>query len=75
VSEALSLQDPTSGIKLLRGANDDRGFHTWSQEELGRFETRWPLGTPQRLAYDVLLYTGLRRGMPAELDDSMSGTG
>jgi len=27
-----------------------------------RFESRWPLGTRERLAFDLLLYTGLRRG-------------
>jgi integrase len=46
----------------LAGPNDADGFHTWTQEELDRFEARWSIGTRQRLAFDVLLYTGLRRG-------------
>ncbi len=54
--------DPTAGVKFLTGPNDENGFHTWTQEELDRFETRWPIGTRERLAYDLLLYTGLRRG-------------
>lgn len=54
--------NPTVGIKLLKGQNDARGFHTWSEAELERFEARWPLGTRERLAFDLLLYTGLRRG-------------
>jgi integrase len=54
--------NPTKGVKLLFGANEAEGFHTWSQEELDRFEARWPVGTRQRLAFDLLLYTGLRRG-------------
>jgi integrase len=62
VDVGLVRVDPTKGVKLLVGANDAEGFHTWSQEELDRFETRWPLGTRQRLAFDLLLYTGLRRG-------------
>ncbi|MCJ2128001.1 tyrosine-type recombinase/integrase [Methylobacterium sp. E-045] len=53
--------DPTLGIKPLAGNNDD-GFHAWSEEELERFEAHWPIGTRQRLAFDLLLYTGLRRG-------------
>ena len=28
---------------------------------LERFEARWPVGTRERLAFDLLLYTGLRR--------------
>lgn len=54
--------DPTLGIKLLAGKNDEAGFHAWTEEELARFEAKWKLGTRQRLAFDLLLYTGLRRG-------------
>lgn len=54
--------DPTKGVALLSGRNDAVGFHTWTEDELARFESRWPLGTRERLAFDVLLYTGLRRG-------------
>jgi integrase len=59
--------NPTEGVKLLTGENDDIGFHSWTEDELARFEARWPLGTRQRLAFDVLLYTGLRRGDAAKL--------
>lgn len=54
--------NPTIGVKLLSGDNDDAGFHAWTEEELAAFETRWPIGTRQRLAFHLLLYTGLRRG-------------
>ncbi|MHC2000118.1 hypothetical protein ACYQR9_06705 [Methylobacterium sp. CM6241] len=53
---------PTLNVKLLTGANDDVRFHSWTEDELVRFEAKWPVGTRQRLAFDVLLYTGLRRG-------------
>jgi integrase len=36
--------------------------HTWTEAELLAFETRWPLGTRERLAYALLLYTGQRVG-------------
>lgn len=36
--------------------------HTWTDEELKKFEDRWPLGTRERLAYALLLYTGQRVG-------------
>jgi integrase len=54
--------DPTKGVKMLAGPNDADGFHTWTQEELDRFEAKWSIGTRERLAFDLLLYTGLRRG-------------
>jgi integrase len=60
--EKLVPNDPTKGVKMLAGKNDADGFHTWTQEELDRFEARWPIGTRERLAFDLLLYTGLRRG-------------
>jgi integrase len=58
----LVTADPTKGVKLLTGENDANGFHTWSEEELDRFEAHWPICTRERLAFDLLLYTGLRRG-------------
>ena len=59
--------DPTRGVKLLGGPNDRNGFHTWTEDEVARFEVRWPLGTRERLALDLLLYTGLRRGDAARV--------
>jgi Phage integrase family len=37
-------------------------YHTWTDHELSAYEKRWPIGTPERLAYAVLLYTGQRGG-------------
>jgi len=36
--------------------------HTWTDAELKQFEAYWRLGTRQRLAYSLLLYTGQRVG-------------
>lgn len=38
-----------------------KGFHTWTVEEVERFYARWPVGTRERLALDLALFTGLRR--------------
>ncbi|MFG1340575.1 tyrosine-type recombinase/integrase [Xanthobacter autotrophicus] len=59
---ALVATDPTKGVSLLKGRNDDIGFHTWTEEEVARFEARWVLGTREHLALHLLLYTGFRRG-------------
>ncbi len=53
--------DPTAGIAKLK-ANATGGFHTWTEDEVARFEAHWKTGTRERLALDILLYTGLRRG-------------
>jgi hypothetical protein len=36
-------------------------FHTWTEEEFAQYERKWPVGTTERLAYALLLYTGQRR--------------
>lgn len=51
--------DPTAGVKQIREQTD--GFHTWTMEEVEAFEARHPIGTRARLAFDLMLYTGLRR--------------
>jgi integrase len=58
----LIAANPAQGVKLLAGKNDSDGFHTWSEEEIQKFEAHWQIGTRERLALDLLLYTGLSRG-------------
>ena len=41
--------------------------HTWTDAELRKFEAKWPLGTRQRLAYALLLYTAQRIGDVAKM--------
>lgn len=50
--------NPAMEVRKLRYRSD--GFHTWSEDEIGKFEARWPVGTRERLAFDLLLYTGQR---------------
>lgn len=57
--------DPTRDVRVAKPKTD--GFHTWTDEEIARFEARWQTGTRERLAFDILLYTGLRRGDAAAL--------
>lgn len=49
-------RDPTAGATSYRSAE----FHTWTEAEISAFETRWPIGSRQRLAFALLLYTGQR---------------
>lgn len=41
---------------------DSEGFHTWSEDEIAKYEQRHPVGTKQRLALDLMLWTGQRGG-------------
>lgn len=37
------------------------GFHAWTDEEIGKFEAKHPVGSRARLAMGLMLYTGQRR--------------
>jgi integrase len=59
--------DPTAGVEDLRRPNAARGWPAWTGEEITRFRARWPLGTRERLAFEILATTGLRRRDAAAL--------
>lgn len=52
--------NPTEGVKIVEVATE--GFETWTDDDVAAYRTRWPLGTRQRVAFEVLRETGLRRG-------------
>jgi integrase len=60
VKAGLAGVDPTTELKVTLPATD--GHHVWTDDECAAFEARWPRGTRERVAFDVLLFTGLRRG-------------
>jgi len=55
----LLKEDPTLGIRLRPSKGE---FHTWSEEEISAFEATFAIGTRERLALALGLYTGQRRG-------------
>lgn len=58
--------DPTAGLKPP-APGESEGFHQWTEEEVDQFERHWPIGSRERLAMSIMLYTGLRRGDAAVL--------
>ena len=52
--------NPTDGVKVVSVATE--GFSPWTDDEVAAYRARWPLGTRQRVAFEVLRETGLRRG-------------
>jgi integrase len=58
IARRLRPDDPTVGIKRYAAGD---GHHTWSEAEIAKFEERWLVGTCQRTAFALLLYTGQRR--------------
>lgn len=60
VSAEHLTKNPCDDVSAIQ--HKTQGHHTWSDEEIAQFEKRWPIGTRERLAMAILLFTGLRRG-------------
>lgn len=61
----LAPADPTQGVKVRRPKTD--GFPPWNEDEVERYEACWPLGTRERVMFDIFRFTGLRLGDAAKL--------
>jgi integrase len=55
----LAKGNPAKEVPYLKSGKE--GFHTWTIDEVYRFEERHPIGTKARLALALMLYTGQRR--------------
>ena len=58
IETGVRADNPFAGLKRYRLGS----YHTWTNAEIDQFERRWPLGTRERLAFALLLYTGQRGG-------------
>ncbi len=52
--------DPTLGIRKLKSRST--GYRTWTEDEIATYYAKHLPGSRERLAMDLLLYTGQRRG-------------
>lgn len=60
IENDLARADPTKDVRTPRKSGG--GFAAWDEAEIAAFRARWPLGTRERVAFDTLILTGLRRG-------------
>lgn len=60
-------ENPCEGVKPPRQSTTGPGFEVWTDDDVAAFEAKWPVGTRPRVAFDVLRYTGLRRGDASRL--------
>jgi len=59
IGAGLAQQNPVKEAKRVR--KKTVGFRTWSEADIAAFRAHWGTNAPQRVAMEVLLYTGLRR--------------
>jgi integrase len=60
VGEELIPRNPALAVKRYKTRSE--GFHTWTETEVAQFEAYYPIGSRPRLALELLLSTGQRRG-------------
>jgi integrase len=65
-----ATKNPARDVARLRSTNPD-GIRAWSEADAARYEARHPIGTKARLAFDLLLYTGVRRSDVVKLGPQM----
>lgn len=59
VERGMRNDNPMLGLRKPKSKSE--GFRTWSEEDIAAYERKWPEGTRERLALDLLLYTAQRR--------------
>ena len=64
-------EDPTLGVDAPQIRTD--GHHTWTAEERERFRETHEIGTDERMAFELLLWTGARRSDAVTLGRQMIG--
>lgn len=58
VDEGWISSDPSVGLKAVKGA--EKPHRQWTQAEIVAYREHWPKGTPQRIAFEVIYWTGAR---------------
>src|SRR5262245_54962646 len=58
LDQGMIKTNPAVGVKGYRSRGE--GFHTWTEAEVGQFEAAYLVGTKERLALALFLYTAQR---------------
>src|SRR5262249_7635130 len=66
----LAEKNPARDVAKLRSRNPD-GIRAWTEADAARYEAYHAIGTKARLAFDLLLYTGVRRSDVVRLGPQM----
>lgn len=58
VDEGMIKEDPSIGVRKPRG--NVMPHRQWTTDEIARFRAHWPTGSPERIAMEVIYWTGAR---------------
>lgn len=59
VSVGMIMSNPAKDAKRIKTRS--KGYRSWTEEDIAAFRSHWKEGTSERIAFEVLLHTGLRR--------------
>lgn len=60
-------RDDNPVLSAQKIKHKEKGFRPWTETDIDKFRKRWQAGTPQRIAFEILLHTGLRRSDAVKL--------
>jgi hypothetical protein len=46
--------DPTLNVKVKTKSKRKGGYPPWTDDDMAKFEARWPRGTRERVIFDIL---------------------
>ena len=69
-AKGVTQNDLSAGLKS-KPVPRTEGHKEWSQADVDRFRAHWPIGTPQRLAMELLQWTGARISDAVKLGPGM----
>lgn len=65
VDFGLLNESPMIGVKRVK--HEETHYEMWDDKDIAKFRAFWPENTPQRIALEILVYTGLRRSDAVKL--------
>lgn len=68
----LTQGNPAKGIDKRKTAKSD-GHTPWTADDVAKFRARWPIGSDQRLAFEILHWFGCRMSDGVRLSEAMIG--
>lgn len=66
----LLMTDPSQGIKK-KAPPKSTGHEPWTAADVAKFRQRWPIEAPERLAFELLHWTGARMSDAVRLSEGM----
>ena len=65
IKKKFATHNPAVGVELIN--TDSEGWHTWTQSEIQSYRDRHSIGTKPRLAFEIYIYTGVRKSDAVKL--------